>query len=680
MIELKSIINKTRYSNVLSRIIYGFLLINLIKPIMNIVKPIGELHNEKYTAVIEALRNGRIQYVNGKFYGKFNAKISKELLAMGAKFDKRTKTYNLARVNFTPEITGAVAESALIAMAIRQQITQFLDNFNIETIMPEFNKLLSIPMDEILEDLNEQANWSIRQGYKRKAEQEKTGLIAEIKEAMTVTPNMSEASQEQLKEELIHNLDLSVKNLTDRQVIKLREMVQKNTFYGNNKNISLVDQIQKAFNMTRSRANFIARNETELLTAKLTEIRFRENGITKYKWVTANDERVRDSHKKLNGTIQEWSNPPIVDEKTGRRANAGEDYNCYSADTEVLTDKGFKLIKDIKIGETIATLNPQTSIFEWVKCSNIVKKYVDEIIEIKNNIFSLKCSKDHTFYYYKRAYNKNWSKTIKGTEQPCFSTGIETLKKKNTFFYGAANWNGENIENIYNMPTEILCKFLAYYISDGSIDKRLNKECIHISQQNNQWMYDELKNYMNIKQGKEKLFIYNKDLFELVKPLGCCDKKYIPSFVKNLNVKYLRIFLNAYALCDGQKGKVITGFNGKRALRTYNQYFTTSKQLIADLVELIIKTGFNASVYKQNTKGKQQEFRNGIYTINHDVYVIQEKKTVYYDFSSMTTTEQKYNNFVYDIEVEKNHTLLIKTGKDIHWNSNCRCQAIGILE
>ena len=39
-----------------------------------------------------------------------------------------------------------------------------------------------------------------------------------------------------------------------------------------------------------------------------------------------------------------------------------------------------------------------------------------------------------------------------------------------------------------------------------------------------------------------------------------------------------------------------------------------------------------------------------------------------------------YNDMVYDIEVEENHTILIKSGRCIHWNSNCRCTASPIKD
>ena len=50
-------------------------------------------------------------------------------------------------------------------------------------------------------------------------------------------------------------------------------------------------------------------------------------GHTRYIWQTAGDQRVRDTHRVLNGKIFDFNNPPIIDE-LGNRGNPGEDYQC----------------------------------------------------------------------------------------------------------------------------------------------------------------------------------------------------------------------------------------------------------------------------------------------------------------------------------------------------------------
>jgi SPP1 gp7 family putative phage head morphogenesis protein len=49
-------------------------------------------------------------------------------------------------------------------------------------------------------------------------------------------------------------------------------------------------------------------------------------GIERYKWVTRGDGRVRQSHRRLSGTIQRWDRPPRI--SPGRRGHPGDDYNC----------------------------------------------------------------------------------------------------------------------------------------------------------------------------------------------------------------------------------------------------------------------------------------------------------------------------------------------------------------
>lgn len=71
----------------------------------------------------------------------------------------------------------------------------------------------------------------------------------------------------------------------------------------------------------------MARQETSLLTAKYRKLRYTDVGITKYRWSTSHDDRVRKRHKELDGQVFDFEAPPIVNEK-GDRKNPGEDFGC----------------------------------------------------------------------------------------------------------------------------------------------------------------------------------------------------------------------------------------------------------------------------------------------------------------------------------------------------------------
>ena len=68
----------------------------------------------------------------------------------------------------------------------------------------------------------------------------------------------------------------------------------------------------------------ITRDQTSKTIGGLTEVRHRQLGIAEYRWITAQDERVRATHVANSGLVFEWRNPP----DTG---NPGEDTESIEA-------------------------------------------------------------------------------------------------------------------------------------------------------------------------------------------------------------------------------------------------------------------------------------------------------------------------------------------------------------
>lgn len=108
---------------------------------------------------------------------------------------------------------------------------------------------------------------------------------------------------------------------------------------------TLAAEILKRFDVSDSRADLIARDQTLKLNSNLSQSRQEATGITEYIWTTSGDERVRGNpsglypnpsetgktrpdHFHLDGQKFSYGDPPVVDEASGRRAAPGQDYQC----------------------------------------------------------------------------------------------------------------------------------------------------------------------------------------------------------------------------------------------------------------------------------------------------------------------------------------------------------------
>ena len=85
---------------------------------------------------------------------------------------------------------------------------------------------------------------------------------------------------------------------------------------------SMIKQITRIGYSTEKRARLIARDQTSKLNSALNQQRSQNLGVEEYVWRTANDERVRDSHKSKNGKTFRWDDPP---KDTG---HPGQDIQC----------------------------------------------------------------------------------------------------------------------------------------------------------------------------------------------------------------------------------------------------------------------------------------------------------------------------------------------------------------
>jgi len=270
------------------------------------------LYNSK-SALITAIRQGKIHYDSGIFTGTFNAKISKELSSF-AKYDGRSKTW----AGIPPsEVSAAAAVSNNKARQLNTKIKELISR--IPARVSEAIKSLSYSIDTPLLNFSKQAGQDLKS----------LGI------SIDMTPELSE----RLKKNYTNNQNLNIKNWTDDQIVRLREMIEKNSLTGFNRS-ELEASIMYEYHVTMTKAKFLARQETSLFMAEVRDERYRDAGITKFRWSATGgktgDGRTRKLHRELHGETFYYSSPPIIDERTGERGFPGQAYGCRCTAIPVL--------------------------------------------------------------------------------------------------------------------------------------------------------------------------------------------------------------------------------------------------------------------------------------------------------------------------------------------------------
>ena len=256
--------------------------------------------------------------------------------------------------------------------------------------------------------------------------------------------------------------------------------------------------------------------------------------------------------------------------------NTGMLKGCYSVDTEILTDKGWKYFKDLDKTETVATLNPKTHELEYQKPYEYVNEpYEGPMYKIKNRHLDLLVTPNHWIYSKLSTkkeygiYKRRQAIEVFGKAQT-FTRGAKWSGKNPSFFtlpsvemhYGGFNHKSKEIK----IQTSDWVKFLAWYLSEGcSSSTRRNDKTTNYKikiYQSPGKKYNEIKElllklpfkfYENHK--RPALIINSKVLFQYLKQFGKSYEKFIPKDIKDLSPKLLKIFIETYAKGDGRVKK-----------------------------------------------------------------------------------------------------------------------------
>lgn len=351
---------------------------------------------------------------------------------------------------------------------------------------------------------------------------------------------------------------------------------------------------------------------------------------------------------------------------------------CFDDKTEVLTNNGFKFFKDLDKTEKFMSINLEKKEIEYVKAINwINEKYIGKMHLFSSKSFNLKTTPNHHHII-----------KYLGVSKKLYFIETKNLTDNHAFLRNTLNWVGLNKNNIkignISYDSKLFCEFMGFYISEGSFVYQSCRYIINISQSQSKY-YSDIKKCVKI-LFKNRSIYYEKEvikigllkeedkhLIQYLKQLGKSFEKYIPKNIKELSKELLEIFLDAYCKGDGSCIKITEEKGNCYSNKTLRKFYSSSKRLSDDTAELILKTGKRPSFTIRKPTPVFCKRQNKSYLSKYNSYIIRENLSKYTNYKSLNKSIEDYDGQIYDVELEKNHILVVRREGRVTVSSNCRC-------
>jgi len=327
--------------------------------------------------------------------------------------------------------------------------------------------------------------------------------------------------------------------------------------------------------------------------------------------------------------------------------------SCYDDKTRALTTDGLKTYKELKVGDKVFSLNPQTQEIEVKSIEKvIVQHYHGDMVHFKNKRINILVTPNHRMFVLNA--NKNSKKLNIDSAENVSTRAISYLPK--------GYWNGKedeyyNIEGFGKVPIAELMYILGIFIGDGFcayqekyadtktglgreeyLKKakdaktgrfiKIDKTSTHVSTLHSYRIFfdipendksrDKVETALrrlgikyHVHKGKAGTHVYftSKIFMDFFAQCGHgARNKHIPAWAMEYAPKYLKYLFNGLMDSDGSGAKI---------------YYTISEKLAFDFCELSIKLGFSPVLSKRHTKS----FLRGR-KIEGDSYYISISKSV----------------------------------------------------
>ena len=277
-------------------------------------------------------------------------------------------------------------------------------------------------------------------------------------------------------------------------------------------------------------------------------------------------------------------------------------YRCFSADTELLTDSGWRLVGEITTEDAVATLNRDTGAVIYEQPSETqAYPHKGEMIHAQSRYVDQLVTPNHRMWV--RSAHKAYFEFIEASECKTsvnFSAGGE--------FAGGQSLKQVHIAGEMLEPNRWLA-FLGVWLAEGSTSRQKGYDCGEVSLcQKEGPKADEIRKILaslpwsfseaTDENGMVRWRYYKKDLWAELNQFGKAKDKFIPREILNgASREQLGVLLDAYYLGDGVLINKTDSYAGTKKVST------VSDQLADDLMEAALKVGYRATKRWHQTEG-----------------------------------------------------------------------------
>ncbi|HKH79664.1 MAG TPA: FAD-dependent thymidylate synthase, partial [Solirubrobacteraceae bacterium] len=357
---------------------------------------------------------------------------------------------------------------------------------------------------------------------------------------------------------------------------------------------------------------------------------------------------------------------------------------CYDAETEVLTDDGWKRWPDVDGSEIFATVNPGTGCLEYQPATeHFIGDYDGEMYRVRSEQIDLLVTPNHRMWV--KAHD---TQANKRGEEPYRVRLASEIFGKRVAYQKTAIWHGQEsgtveipgTKRVWNarnrttnttrhyvgseFPLEEFARFLGHWLAEGS----LNGHQICIAQNRGEQLEAIAQNIRamglpayEVATGHGAIRTQNVALRDSLASSGRrAHEKRIPRYVHNWGPSILRIFLEAYADGDGSR----------RSDSNHTVIYTTSPEMADELQVLAIKAGWSANIRIDDRTGLErilpsgQRFKNA-----RPCYIVSLVKTRTHPLvnhnGAKNDSWEPYKGKVYCVKVPNGLLFVRRNGKPV---------------